>query len=73
MRLSFTPYIAGILNHYPYEDADVKDLNYTVSGGMDVKYGISDAFTLDMTLVPDFSQVQSDNQVLNLSQFEVAV
>ena len=71
IRLSFMPYIAGILNHYPYQDADVKDLNYTISGGMDVKYGLSDAFTLDMTLVPDFSQVQSDNQVLNLSQFEV--
>ena len=38
---------------------------------MDLKYGINDAFTLDLTLVPDFGQVQSDNQVLNLSQFEV--
>lgn len=38
---------------------------------MDVKYGISAAFTLDMTLIPDFGQVQSDNQVLNLSPFEV--
>ncbi|HYH16222.1 MAG TPA: DUF5916 domain-containing protein, partial [Flavisolibacter sp.] len=27
--------------------------------------------TLDMTLIPDFGQVQSDNQVLNLSPFEV--
>src|SRR5437762_1027106 len=33
--------------------------------------GINDAFTLDMTLIPDFGQVQSDNQVLNLSPFEV--
>ena len=38
---------------------------------MDIKYGISDAFTLDMTLIPDFSQVRSDDQVLNLSPFEV--
>lgn len=38
---------------------------------MDVKYGISDAFTLDMTLIPDFGQAQSDNKVLNLSPFEV--
>ena len=71
VRLSFTPYVAGIANHYPYNDKNVKDLTYNVSGGMDVKYGLSDAFTLDMTLVPDFSQVQSDNQVLNLTQFEV--
>ena len=39
--------------------------------GMDIKYGINDAYTLDMTLIPDFGQVQSDNQVLNLSPFEV--
>ena len=71
VRLSLTPYVAGIMNHYPYNDANVKDLTYNASGGMDVKYGLSDAFTLDMTLVPDFSQVQSDNQVLNLSPFEV--
>src|SRR6476659_7030195 len=38
---------------------------------MDLQYGISPAFTLDMTLVPDFGQVQSDNQVLNLTPFEV--
>ncbi len=71
VRLSFTPYLAGMFNHYPYNEEGVKNLTYTASGGMDVKYGVSDAFTLDMTLVPDFSQVQSDNQVLNLGPFEV--
>lgn len=71
VRLSFTPYLAGVFNHYPHNDPAIKDLNYNASGGMDVKYGLSDAFTLDMTLIPDFSQVQSDNQVLNLSPFEV--
>ena len=40
------------------------------SGGLDVKYGISESFTLDMTLIPDFSQVISDNLVRNLSPFE---
>ncbi|MBK7308749.1 MAG: hypothetical protein IPI88_18210 [Chitinophagaceae bacterium] len=28
----------------------------TINGGMDVKYGINQAFTLDMTLIPDFGQ-----------------
>ncbi len=37
---------------------------------MDVKYGVSESFTLDMTLIPDFGQVVSDNVVLNLSPFE---
>jgi hypothetical protein len=70
-RLSFTPYVAGLFNHYPYNQPGIKNESFDFSGGMDVKYGLSDAFTLDMTLVPDFSQVQSDNQVLNLSPFEV--
>ena len=38
---------------------------------MDAKVGIGDAFTVDMTLVPDFGQVVTDNLVLNLSPFEV--
>ncbi|MEZ5028966.1 MAG: DUF5916 domain-containing protein [Ferruginibacter sp.] len=42
----------------------------TFNGGMDVKHGINRAFTLDMTLIPDFGQVQSDNRVLNLTPFE---
>ncbi|MBB6609826.1 hypothetical protein H7F15_02135 [Pontibacter sp. Tf4] len=75
VRLSFTPYISAVAKSYPVqpvgsdETTFERELNF--SGGMDLKYGISDAFTLDMTLVPDFSQVQSDNQVLNLSPFEI--
>lgn len=42
-----------------------------LTGGMDLKYGINDAFTLDMALIPDFGQVRSDNRVLNLTPFEV--
>ena len=41
------------------------------AGGVDLKIGLSDAFTLDMTLIPDFSEARQDNQVLNLSPFEV--
>ena len=36
----------------------------TFNGGMDIKYGINQAFTLDMTLIPDFGQVQTDNLIL---------
>ena len=68
VRLSFSPYLSGYVNHYK---PDTKAWRTAINGGMDVKYGISESFTLDMTLVPDFGQVQSDNQVLNLSPFEV--
>ena len=37
---------------------------------MDLKYGINNSFTLDMTLIPDFGQVSFDNEELNLSPFE---
>ena len=71
LRLQFSPYFSTYVNHYPYNQADKKNWASSVNGGMDVKYGISQALTLDMTLIPDFGQVQSDNQVLNLSPFEV--
>jgi len=71
VRLSFSPYLSAYLNHYPYKTNGVKDWTSSVNGGMDLKYGINEAFTLDMTLIPDFGQVQSDNKVLNLTPFEV--
>jgi hypothetical protein len=40
-------------------------------GGADVKYGINESFTLDMTLIPDFGQVVSDQKVKNLTPYEV--
>lgn len=71
VRLSFSPYVSGYLEHFPYGISDVDDWSTSYNGGMDVKYGINDAFTLDMTLIPDFGQTKFDNRVLNLSPFEV--
>lgn len=71
VRLSFSPYLSTYANHYPANIAGVNNWKTQLNGGMDVKYGINQAFTLDMTLIPDFGQVQSDNQVLNLTPFEV--
>ena len=68
-RLSFLPYLSGGVRVSPTSRGDVTE--YLKSGGMDVKYGINESFTLDMTLIPDFAQVQSDNVLLNLSPFEV--
>jgi len=71
IRLQFYPYFSVYGNHYPLHQQGQKDWTGEVNGGMDVKYGINQAFTLDMTLIPDFGQVQSDNRVLNLTPFEV--
>ena len=64
VRLNLYPFSTGILKSF---DGDIDtDLTF----GMDVKYGITDNFTLDATLIPDFSQAGFDNIVLNLGPFE---
>ena len=68
LRLQFSPYLSSYVNH---DKKDPREWRTSINGGMDVKYGITDAFTLDMTLIPDFGQVPTDPQVLNLSPFEV--
>ena len=72
LRLSLTPYVSAYLNHGPSQfDQNRATTSTSFNGGADVKWGINESFTLDATLIPDFGQVQSDNQVLNLSPFEV--
>jgi hypothetical protein len=75
LRLQFSPYLATGIQQSPSFDNNGNLLKYgnqrQLTGGMDLKYGINQSFTLDMTLIPNFGQVQSDNQVLNLSPFEV--
>ncbi|WP_400191605.1 DUF5916 domain-containing protein [Hymenobacter sp. B81] len=71
LRLSLTPYVSGYVNHDPLSKAGERRTTTSFNGGADVKWGINESFTLDATLVPDFGQVQSDNQVLNLTPFEV--
>lgn len=66
LRLSFTPYASSFIEKYSENDYWDKGLR----GGMDLKWGINESYTLDMMLIPDFSQVQSDDVVLNLSAFE---
>jgi len=71
-RLSATPFVSVYGENYKDKSASPStSWGRSFNAGMDVKYGINDAFTLDMTLIPDFGQARSDNQVLNLSPFEV--
>lgn len=65
LRLALLPYMSTYVEDYAGARAE------TINGGLDVKYGLSESFTLDMTLVPDFGQTRFDNRVLNLSPVEV--
>ncbi len=72
IRLSATPFLATYFeDYYNNKKNPQHTTGSSINGGMDVKYGINDAYTLDMTLIPDFGQVRSDNKVLNLSPYEV--
>jgi hypothetical protein len=71
LRLQFSPYLSVYANHFPYNKPEIKNWNNQINGGMDVKFGLNQAMTLDMTLIPDFGQVQSDQRILNLTPFEV--
>jgi len=68
LRLSLLPYVSTGYRTVPTNEGTIN--TFLHNGGMDVKYGINESFTMDMTLVPDFGQVQSDNVILNLSPFE---
>lgn len=70
-RLFFFPYASAYVENVSNPETGTSETNTILNGGMDIKYGINDAFTLDVTLIPDFGQVLPDNEVLNLSPFEV--
>lgn len=70
LRLSFSPYISGGYRKTPDIGTGYRK-TWLGSGGMDLKYGINESFTLDATLIPDFGQVISDNVINNLSPFEI--
>ncbi|HKK09901.1 MAG TPA: DUF5916 domain-containing protein, partial [Bacteroidales bacterium] len=69
VRLSLTPYFSAQKKYFPDENGDIIN-GRSIGGGLDLRYGINESFTADVTLLPDFSQVKSDNPVKNLSAFE---
>jgi len=54
VRLSLSPYIAG----YVETKGNPSETDFIYKGGMDLKFGINESFTLDMMLIPDFGQIQ---------------
>ncbi|AOZ99666.1 hydrolase [Flavobacterium commune] len=63
-RLFLIPYTSA------YYQKDNFSADKTLKAGLDIKYGINDAFTLDAILIPDFGQTKFDNAILNLEPFE---
>ena len=64
VRLTLFPFVQGAVTNFDGETES------EFSAGMDLKYGLSDSFTLDATLIPDFGQTAFDEVRLNLGPFE---
>lgn len=68
-NISIIPYLLGSLNK---DFQNKKDLNTERNVGFDAKIAITPSLNLDVTVNPDFAQVEVDQQVQNLSRFEVS-
>ena len=67
-NISIIPYLAGSatkdnINNTPYQTKG--------NVGGDAKIAVTPSLNLDLTINPDFSQVEVDQQVTNLSRFEI--
>ncbi|HUX59653.1 MAG TPA: DUF5916 domain-containing protein [Bacteroidales bacterium] len=72
-RLEVMPYALGDLKTMKKEPGNpFADKGRAWGGniGLDAKIGISSNFTIDLTVNPDFGQVESDPSVMNLTAFE---
>jgi len=66
-QVELLPYVLS--SYENYESADEAN-GLKLNGGIDAKVGISSDYTLDLTINPDFGQVEADPSVLNLTSFE---
>ncbi len=68
MNISIIPYVLG-QTAKDFEAGTEAELSANV--GFDAKIAVSSALNLDITVNPDFSQVEVDQQVVNLQRFEL--
>ena len=66
-RFTVTPAIT--MNHTEDLIDDLKDSN--IQPSLDIQYNVNSSLKLDVTINPDFSQIDVDQQVTNLSRFDV--
>ncbi|NJO69711.1 MAG: carbohydrate binding family 9 domain-containing protein [Bacteroidetes bacterium] len=72
-RIELMPYASGKLKTFKKEPENPfanKGYNKLGNLGLDAKIGIGSNFTVDLSMNPDFGQVESDPSVMNLTAFE---
>lgn len=67
-NISIIPYLLGGINK---DYASNTPSHYRKTAGVDAKIAVTSSLNLDLTVNPDFSQVDVDKQVTNLDRFEL--
>ena len=68
-----TPYGAGKAETFkagPLNPSLSKEKSFGLSGGVDAKIGVTNNMTMDLTINPDFGQVEADPSEINLTTYE---
>ncbi|MEP2026898.1 MAG: DUF5916 domain-containing protein [Reichenbachiella sp.] len=69
-NISIIPYTAAEVSR-DYQNSEQKEPESKINVGGDAKIAIGSGLNLDLTVNPDFSQVEVDQQVTNLDRFEL--
>ena len=69
-NISLIPYLSGAISR-DFENVDQQKSIKNFGAGGDAKIAITSGLNLDLTINPDFSQVEVDQQVTNLQRFEI--
>jgi len=69
--IEFLPYVATKMTMEPQNSGSPysKGVRWNGNAGIDSKIGVGD-FTMDITINPDFGQIEADPSVMNLTAFE---
>ncbi|MCB0636958.1 MAG: hypothetical protein KDC54_10100, partial [Lewinella sp.] len=67
-NISFIPYVTASASSQRETEPVVNDTDF--QAGFDAKVAVTPSLNLDLTVNPDFSQVEVDRQIINLTRFE---
>ncbi len=70
--IELRPFVVGTIRHNdPLGYNLARGWAPGISAGVDLKWHVSQSLTLDATLLPDFGQVEADQVILNLTNYEL--
>jgi hypothetical protein len=72
-QADISPFVVGSFERFEKEEGNpfATGTDWKYNGGLDAKFGITNNMTLDLTVNPDFGQVEADPSVVNLTAYEI--